>query len=284
MTVYYAIKHRGFQAFRKKYLKLSNSQYFRSTIGKAAEAYDLYITGSDQVWNLGCSGNDSTYFLDFVSEKKRRSSYAASMGSCRYQPEERRMIADQLRKYDYISVREGSAVGELEQMGVSGAQVHLDPVFLLDRKEWLAVMSRRLLREKYVFVYLIQDDVNVLAQAQSYAQKNGLKLISNKKSLAYILNGSPSDFLSWIYHAEAVFTNSFHGTAFSVIFGKKLGADVELRSGGVNNRIFELLQMVSGEACVIRNDHWDVSAGYDETLLTEQRYTAENYLHLICAR
>lgn len=284
MMVYYAIKHRGFQTFRKKYLELSSSRYSRATIGRAAEAYDVYITGSDQVWNLGCSGNDSTYFLDFVSEKKRRSSYAASMGNCQYGPQERQTIADELKKFDYISVREGSSIGKLEQMGISGAQVHLDPVFLLNRQEWLPVMSRRLLREKYVFVYLIQEDVNVFAAARDYAQKHGCKIISNKTSLKYILNGSPSDFLSWIYYAEAVFTNSFHGTAFSVLFGKKLGADVELRSGGVNNRICELLQTVHGEACMFCDDNWNVSDEFDEALLTKQIHTAEGYLRLICTR
>ena len=104
----------------------------------------------------------------------------------------------------------------------------------------------------------------------------------NKKSPEFILHGSPQEFLSWIYFAESVFTNSFHATAFSLIFNKKLGADVELRDGRTNNRILELLNSVEAENCILRKDNIDVKAGYNNELFLDMRRNAFEYLNSIC--
>lgn len=277
MGAYYALKHRNFCRFRAKYLKRSRMCYTRETIAEAVKHYDLFITGSDQVWNLECSGHDTAYFLDFVPDKGHCCSYAASLGNYHFTEEEQRWVGQWVTGFRGISVREGSAVEELKKAGISGAQVHPDPVFLLSSRDWQRVMSPRLDR-KYVFVYLIQEDVHVLAAARDYAKKHGCKIVNNKTSLKYILKGSPSDFLSWIYYADAVFTNSFHGTAFSIIFGKKLGADVVLRGGGTNNRIMELLKAVRGENNILQDEARPVGSEFNTAALQKMSQDARRYL------
>ena len=282
LKCYYFIKHRGFKRFRKEYLVCSEKSYTKNTINNCIDDYDIFITGSDQIWNLECSGYDDTYFLDFVPENKKRYSYAASIGNYKYKSNEQKHINDLLSRFNSISVRENSAIQKLKEMGVSDIAVHSDPVILLDSGEWKSVMGKRIIKDNYVFVYLIQEDVNVIESAQAYAKKYNLKVIINKKSPEFILHGSPQEFLSWIYFAESVFTNSFHATAFSLIFNKKLGADVELRDGRTNNRILELLNSVEAENCILRKDNIDVKAGYNNELFLDMRRNAFEYLNSIC--
>lgn len=278
MNAYYKVKGAGFRKFRRQHLQLTDCSYTPDSVKTLASRFDLLITGSDQVWNLRCSGDDWAYFLDFADEHTKKCSYAASLGNYRFGQEDGERAAQLLNRLDRISVREQSAAQELERLGIPGAQVHLDPVFLLSQQEWLKAAKGRMLKEKYIFVYLIQDDVNVMRAAESYAKKHGCKLISNKRSTQFILHGGPGEFLSWVYHAEAVFTNSFHGTAFSVIFEKPLCADIALRSGEKNMRVLELLESIEGQSGILENVEQIPRLTYDHNRLEEKITCAKEYL------
>jgi len=241
----------NFEHFMEQNLHLGPKFSSLSSLQKAHHPYDAIIAGSDQIWNLECSSYDLTYFLDFVTACKRKFSYAASIGNYKFTEKEEKLIADHIKNLNGISVREESAKETLSNMGIGNVAVLPDPVFLLREEEWKSVMKKRLYEGKYVLVYLIQEDVNVLKCAEEYARKNGCKLINNKKSLEFILHNSPDEFLSWVYYSECVFTNSFHGTTFSLIFGKDLGADIELKNGGINSRVYELLKKSDAEECII---------------------------------
>ncbi len=254
LSFYYKIKRSGFDKFRKKYLNLSKS-YDKNSVNECNSDYDLFITGSDQVWNLECSGDDYSYFLDFVDSVDKKYSYAASIGAFDFDESNCKRVFECLRNFNKISVRESSAVKKLEQLGIENIAVHPDPVLLLDKEQWLKITPPAFLKEKYVFVYLIQEDVNVLNVATKYAQEHNCKIINNKKSLEFIIKNSPESFLSWIYNSQCVFTNSFHATAFSLIFNKPLGADIELANGGVNNRVRELVNECCADNCIISNDN-----------------------------
>lgn len=279
MLVYYRIKHCGFEKFRCRFLKRSENVYSKHTIASSALPYDAVITGSDQVWNLECSGWDDAYFLNFACEHQRKYAYAASMGTYHYKAEEYDRYQRLFERFDRISVRERSAVEELEKMGINGAEVCPDPVFLLSQKRWLEIMSQRLCSEPYVLVYLVQSDVNVINSAREYARRNHCKLISNKKSIEFIIHNSPADFLSWIYYADCVFTNSFHGTAFSLIFNKMLAADIALQDGGINNRVEEILTMVGAKQCIIPDG---AQFGDAQEKIDLMRWDAINFLREIC--
>lgn len=241
-SVYYFIKRRGFDRFRRERLKTSKEIYTKENIKDSLKSYDTFIAGSDQIWNLECSGCDTTYFLDFATDARRKISFSASIGNCVYSKDDEKNIAQLIKALDGVSVRENSARQRLENMGISDISVLPDPVFLISAEEWMNVMSSRLYKGKYVLVYLIAEDDSILRKASDYAKKHKLKLINNKKSIEFIMHNSPNEFLSWIYYAECVFTNSFHGTAFSVMFGKKLVSEKRLNNGKVNERVNELLE------------------------------------------
>lgn len=277
---YYFLKHREFDRFRRKKLKVSR-EYNRGNVDRCLKDYDLFITGSDQVWNYECSGWDDTYFLDFVPDEKPKYSYAASLGLYRFRSEEKDHVQSLLRRFCDVSVRETSGREELQTMGIS-AKVHPDPVFLLSKDEWSGIMPPRPIPGRYVLVYLVLPDVNVLASAEQYACQHNCRIINNKKSIEFMLQNSPSDLLSWVNYAECVFTNSFHGTAFSLIFNRPLAADVQTRDGKINNRVMDLLTASGAEKCLLTPGNSNILAGDTEPKLVEMGLGGREYLRMIC--
>lgn len=246
---YHFWKHIGFARFRKQFLNLSE-EYTKKTVSKCVENYDGFITGSDQVWNYECSGWDDTYFLPFVSDAKKYA-YAASIGQYRFAVSEQEHVRKLLTDFSAISVREVSAQEHLHQFGVENVHVCPDPVMLLGAQQWKRLMSPRRTKKKYVFVYMIMHSEEVLRRAKEYAYSHGYQVICNKTSPEFILHGSPEDFLSWIFYAECVFTNSFHGTAFSLIFEKPFLAQTLCSDGRINGRVAEILKCVSVQQCAM---------------------------------
>ncbi len=283
MKYYYAVKHRSFERFRKNRLKLS-AKYTRSDISCCANEYDIFIAGSDQVWNLECSGNDYTYFLDFASDKKKLCSYAASIGNYRFSDGEKENFSLLLKRFHSLSVREENAVELLKDMGLNSVSLHADPVMLLDKSEWFKIASKRIIKNNYVFVYMIKEDSKLLEDAKAYAKKNNLKLVCNKSSLKFIQNGSPEDFISWIYYADAIFTNSFHGTAFSLIFNKALSADIHV-GDKTNTRIYDVLKTADALNCVCKfNNTAFLPENTEKTtaVLCSLKQQGTDYLERIC--
>ena len=217
---------------------------------EANKYYDIIICGSDQIWNLGCSGNDYNYFLDFVADDVIKISYAASLGLHEFSEQEEHALYPILNKFKYISIREKNSLKNMKFIS-KHIDVVPDPVFLLEKEEWDEITPDRIVKGDYVLVYLIQEDVNVMNEARLYAKANNLRLISNKTSLNFMLHNSPEQFLSWIKHADCIFTNSFHGTALSLIFNKNFKADIQLRGNKINNRINDLLTEVKVKDAVI---------------------------------
>lgn len=281
MGVYYFIKRRGFDKFRKSHLKCSQP-YFSETIKDKARSYDIVISGSDQVWNPECSGDDYTYFLDFVSSDVKKISYAASIGRHKYTADESEKIISLLKDFKALSVREESAAEELERIGVSNIQVHPDPVVLLKPEQWEKYMAKRLHKKPYILVYLVLPDSIVMECAQKYAKLHGYKVICNKKSIEFIMHNSPSEFLSWVYNAECVFTNSFHGTAFSLIFNKPLAADIKLLGGGTNNRVNDFLKKSGAQQCVLDKENINARLPNVQDTLLEMRNIGIEYLKQNC--
>ena len=276
LAVYYKIKRSGFDRFRNEHLPLSAMVYTKGNISDSNQVYSTFIAGSDQIWNTECSENDATYFLDFADDGKTKIAYAASIGSIKFTSDEIKTYTKYLSRYKAISVREQSSVNKLDLP--KDTMILPDPVFLLDKKQWEDVAVKKSHKKKYVFVYLIQEDVNVLRAATKYARQHDCEIVINKKSIEFIIHNAPNYFLGWIENAEAVFTNSFHGTAFSIIFKKKLAADIALKNGGTNNRINELLCSAGLNQCIItEKDNAPMTANADEWLKV-QKNNAKGFL------
>ena len=201
----------------------------RDTIQNLVPDFDVFVVGSDQVWNPEFV--TMRFFFDFLPDDKRRASYAASIRVPRYEKKEGRIIRGLLEKFCCITVREKGAVQILKRIGVDkDIKVVLDPTMLLTKDSWCEMLTDPEIYDKYVLTYLIRDN-SVRRKIEELARERGLKIIEvtrpNDESrpegdlyiqLDYV---GPREFAGLIKNAEFVFPDSFHGTALSVIFQKE---------------------------------------------------------------
>lgn len=254
-------RREGFAQFRSRYLKCSE-EYKKTELSRADEAYDLFITGSDQVWNMNVLGADACYFLPFTAPEKRFS-YAASFGGEKVPENMTAWCAEQLAGFARISTREAEGQEYVKELTGRDADVCLDPVFLPGKEGWQKLLDQedpaRLLeltegRPYYVLYMLFQDEA-LMADALQTASEQGaaLKVISASFLPRFGFDAwsriGVTDWLMLFANAEGVFTNSFHGTAFALMFGKPLSVTgPKGRFSKKSGRIRELLRRAGMEA------------------------------------
>ena len=199
----------------------------RFEIEQTIEQFDVLICGSDQIWNPVITGGrfDKAYFLDFASRKPLKIAYAASLGVT-LKPEWEQEFRTLLNKIQFISTRE-SSLAELiqKQFGMSSKAV-VDPVFLLDDGDWNQIIPAKENNEHYILVYSLQRNADIVMVANRLSEKTGLpiRVIGTRqkyKNAEYISACFMEDFLALFKNADYILTNSFHGTAFSLIFQKR---------------------------------------------------------------
>lgn len=226
------IREKKFDEFDKKYLCLTTKHYISyEQLKQDPPKADIYIAGSDQIWNpVGGTGLDPAFYLNFGEAGINRISYAASFGVSILNEHQKDIIKNYLSGMDHISVRESTGLNILKSLNInSGVQV-LDPVFLLDKATWLQLIggTKKVVEGSYVLIYdFFQDDPNIQQLAFEFKSMTGFNIVSvnNSGKLPYadvnISDASPLEFLSLINNANVVISNSFHATAFSIILNKE---------------------------------------------------------------
>ncbi|MGN1419671.1 MAG: polysaccharide pyruvyl transferase family protein [Acutalibacteraceae bacterium] len=238
-------RKKEFDDFTREYLPVTDKTYASNEELKAdLPAADVYFAGSDQIWNTFFkNGKDPAFYLDFVPENKIKASYAASFSTEKIYDGYEEKISTWLKRLDFVSVREKSGVALAESLGVSEAVSVLDPVFLLGKEQWLKLFEKSSYDEEYLLVYDFDRSETVKNLAVSYAKEHGLKIYSVLScdwcDRCFEQEG-PLGFLSLIFGAKAVLSNSFHATAFSLIFEKQFF--VCLRQEAINTRMTDLLE------------------------------------------
>lgn len=261
--------NRGFRRFVRENTDLTAPIQTREKLEQVGSAYDLYITGSDQVWNLDCSGGERAYFLDFVKDRPKNA-YAASFGD--WSPEEgsadlyRGLLSD----FAHISVRERSGISTVKLLTGKDCIQTLDPTLLLDKDQWNKIVrqTKRQLKSPYVLLYFMaaskQAREQMLAVARQIAKERGCEILliggsmhRKKNGICYVNPTSPYEFVALFRDADFIVTNSFHGTAFSVNYEKGFYSYVRpdlpvegrveslLDTLGVSERIFSDHQQIS---------------------------------------
>lgn len=224
------LNNQVYGGFLKKHCDLSDAIFSCDDFAKKCPYANFYVTGSDQVWNsIHNEGIDIHYFWGGIEGIKI--AYASSIGKRIDTEEEISSFKKYLSSYKAISVREQSARSELsDKVGLSSV-VLIDPTFMLDRFQWKPFISKRLVKEPYLFMYLPYNVVNkktIYETARKVAVTKGLKIVTYSMSISKekladktFLYANPGDFLSLMYYADYVITNSFHGTAFSINLNKQ---------------------------------------------------------------
>lgn len=247
------IKKLIFGSFLRKHCNLTSQRYITSEdIIKNPPEADIYVTGSDQVWNSKYNeGIDKGFFLEFAPKDKIKISFASSFGKSQLDENERNTIKEYLGRYNAISVREDDARQIIREMGYNSEWI-IDPTLQLKKEEWLGIASPRLVKERYLILMLLYNEDNGATEyAREIADKKGLKLIKLSWELIkphkvdrLLTHRSPQDFLSLFFYADFVVTNSFHGLAFSINFNRQF---VMVPRNEFNSRIESLLRLTGLE-------------------------------------
>lgn len=218
---------------------------------------DIYIVGSDQCWRPCYSANILNYYLNFVKTGAKRIAYAASFGvdKWEYSKTETYEIINYIKRFDAISVREKSGLSLCkEKLGVKANWV-LDPTMLLGKEGFMEFITTR--KKDYILSYILEESVDSIRIIENVAKKIEIKnILSNlspatfhrEDSILSHQNISIEQWLSNIYNAAFVITDSFHGAVFCILFN--IPFIVKLNEVRGNTRIESLLADFELEDCV----------------------------------
>lgn len=263
-----------FDTFRDRYMKFSDPLSSADQLGLAAEAYDAFICGSDQIWSPFYF--DPTYALDFCPDQKKIA-YAPSFGVTQIPERSKKRMAERIGHIPHISVREASGADLVRELIGKPARVVADPVLLLSRQEWRAIAAEVPEEKPYILCYFLRKNERYHRFVQKLAGKYGLNIrlvpmVSGDFSRDYAIAEAvgPREWIGLIDNAQWVVTDSFHCTIFSIMFQKNFStfrafADHNKRSQ--NSRIDSLLEItglkdriVNEDTCVhihsITEDQW----------------------------
>lgn len=246
-------------------------------------AADLYISGSDQLWNVHITDGtfDEAYFLRFGNQKTRRITFSVGADFTEYKTDPHKALEPLLADLDAVALRENKCEQIVRETRPDlPVSITIDPTFLLENHQYDELMcSETLETEPFIFTYTMPDvsQHKVYNAAHILSEATGLKIIDasgqptkvNKKIADNRLCG-PDEFLWYMRHADYVLTNSFHGTAFSVIMDKQFFAIPHSKTG---NRVTELLKKVGLES------RWtDTGTGAAKRILQPIDYTQTHRL------
>lgn len=256
------------------------------TIGDGAGIYyDVIVAGSDQIWNLELLENDITYLLDFDGDYKRVS-YAASFKISDIDDFAMLAYKKYLSRFDNISVRENNLKEFLSGHLNINSDCVLDPTFLLNEEDWSSLVKKdRLINNNYLLIYHVNQPVELINMAFEYAKLNNLEVVSlntldvREKYVDYS-NASIEEFLNLIKYANTIFTTSFHGFVFSIIFQKKMYFEVPQNSYNNNERLLDLANKLELSNRNLSKGLIDDDIDWNsvEHLLKKYREISENYL------
>ena len=258
LGVFYSLlrspRNKKFREFRKN-LRMSKPLH-ENSIKTIEKDYDLFITGSDQVWNGSLVGYDDSYFLGFVKDQNKKASYAASFGFLKIPENLEEKYKSLLAGYKYYNVRETSGVCIIKKLFDIDASLTVDPTLLLRRENWEKVMNLPSGKKLYILVYQISPSSKLIEVVKRLKAETGYEVIA----VPFIMGGyfgykskfsiGPAEWLGLFYNASYVVTDSFHGTAFSMIFNKKVWCCVPK----TESRITSFLDLLGLSNRVIYND------------------------------
>lgn len=247
--------------------------------------YDLYVSGSDQLWNPTQPYCLEPYFLTFVPNGGRKISYATSIGITDLTDEEKHKFKDWLSSYDAISVRELQAEKLLESFITDHVISQVpDPTFLLDVEEWKKLAVSPDINEKYILLFTLQWSPVLVEYCKRLSAESGLLLVvltqiqpqNNGGGYIPVTDAGPKEFIGYIANAEMVITDSFHCTVFSIIMGVKNFYTYISPSNGRGSRITDLFDSFGLQNHLLNSDLKD-----DYTQLASRKINRDGILKTI---
>lgn len=289
-------KKEAFKCFRDNYLILSDP-FDKRSVGQIENEYDLFICGSDQIWNesIVSSEDRAVYTLGFI-KGKYKASYAASAGTTSRVSDK---LLSEVKLLDFITVRENTLSDFLSEEMLKQIPVVCDPVFLLDKAQWTAIAEGTHKRQyRTLFLYYIDSHRKEICQIAKYiSKKKKLKIIYPTAKCRDTLfcgkcvnDDGPLDFVSDIASAEYVAAASFHAVAMAIIFHKNFIVILHEETG---ERVRDLLRRLGLQNRIVKgiedfikreDDLGDIDYGDIEKSLDSWRQFSLDVLNKMCKK
>lgn len=209
--------------------------YNSENVINVSNQFDIFFSGSDQVWNPDDCPDE--YFYSFLPDHCPRIAYSASIGREELDEQEKERLKPLIEKYKKIGVRENEAKRLLDSFIDKPSEVVLDPVMLLTKEQWQVFDKWDFLKkEKYICVYLVSYEKNLMKEILKLSQRMGLKAVFvtdprnvlNQNPKGYWIpfkdGVGPEELIALMLNASYIFTNSYHGMALSINMNKDFWA------------------------------------------------------------
>lgn len=217
-------KRVGLEDFIKRNIKTTKKIYWYYPNLVKEYSIDALCVGSDKIWASYFYDKIVDLFFDFAhSYDIPKFSYAPSFGSTNWHFSEKATRKVRLLTKDFtgLSVREQSGQELCSKFLNRDAFWAIDPTFLLNADDYNELCKSQIREEKtFLFAYILDLSDEILHFIRMIAQRMELevRLVRAESEI------QPSDTVEqWVANfrdAQFVITDSFHGTAFSIIYRK----------------------------------------------------------------
>lgn len=278
-------RNAGIKSFVDRYIPMRYDVDF----AKVADEYDYFVVGSDQVWNPNGDIDFSYPFLKFSSPSKRIS-YAASIASPEIPVKKKDVFIDGINGMKAISVREQAGAELIEKLTGRKVEVVADPTMLVTAEDWRSIARKpSWLKgdEQLLVTYFLGKRPDSVIEG--IARENGLHIVNMLDERVFEHYAiAPEEWLWLIDHARFMYTDSFHGTVFSILFRTPFVVTERVDAGcasKMTSRIDTLLAKfdLSDRRGTNANGYMidsplDMHYGDVDKVLAEEKQKAEAYL------
>ncbi|MEE0944419.1 MAG: polysaccharide pyruvyl transferase family protein [Clostridia bacterium] len=290
--LYYNLRkslNKAFKQFRSEHMKYAADKFnSQETARDSIDGYDMVLVGSDQVWNPHLGIDVNITLLNFYKDGPIKASYASSFGISELPPEKESIYLKALSEFKHISVRENTGAAIIKKLIDKDIPVVADPTMLLKSDDWDKYALEVETDGKYLLIYDMAHSDLVLKTAKKIAAELGVKIIALSriilpdKSIKTLRGISPANFLYLIKNAEAIVTDSFHGTLFSAIYHKNFYSCCPLPGRKISSRITGFLKNVGLEERIVYDVDNVVSGtvNYESADLLIDRIREDSYNYL----
>lgn len=282
-----------YMAFDKQYIPFSKTHITRNEITLDIERqYDYFVAGSDIIWN-------PIYVSDVMLLKRvpneKKVAYAASFGVKKLDLEREKEYRQALQTFKSISTREKDGAVIIKKLLGKNVETCVDPTLLVSDKKWGTIARKpewlHIENEKYVVTYFLGETPDYVRKDIRDRFGENIPVIDflNKDNIDWYAI-DPAEFLYLIQHAKLVYTDSFHGSLFSVIFKRPFFAFARNELGNhafnqLTSRIENLVTMFSiqqryiiDSAALASIDWKDVDYAHNDEILSREIARSEQYL------
>lgn len=254
-------KHKLFERFFENKVRHSEKYYTLDEISNATDLkYDVYIAGSDQIWNYIHTDRLDVYFLMFANKfKAKKISYAASVSIYDIPKKWRAAYKTYFENIDVLSVRELHGAELVSKYSNKKAEVVLDPTFLLTKEDWVREVANDCgVEGDYLLIYTLSGSPHIRKMAHDIARRLNLKVVNIKSGYSdepddgtiNVYEIGPAEWVGLWSKAKYVVTDSFHGTAFSINFNIPFTTLVNPNSM-MNSRVLSILKIMNLESRIV---------------------------------